>query len=67
MSVVQSSPSWNNCASAWKERRGEIVQREVGCLHTHRDRSNCGAVKSKGEPLGSGLMESASRQYQVRF
>lgn len=45
----------------------EVVAREVGYLQTHRERLDYGTAKEKGEPLGSGPMESTCRQYQVRF
>ena len=43
------------------------VQKEVNYLQSHRQRMDYGTAKKKGEPLGSGAMESTCRQYQVRF
>ena len=43
------------------------VEREGAYLQTHRDRLDYGTAKKKGEPLGSGAMESTCGQYQVRF
>jgi hypothetical protein len=43
------------------------VEREAAYLQTHRERLDYGTAKKKGEPLGSGAMESTCRQYQVRF
>ena len=43
------------------------VEREAGYLQTHRQRLDYGTAQEKGEPLGSGPMESTCRQYQVRF
>ena len=45
----------------------ESVEREAAYLQTHRDRLDYGTAKEKGQPLGSGPMESTCRQYQVRF
>ena len=45
----------------------ERVQKEVNYLQSHRQRMDYGTAKKKGEPLGSGAMESTCRQYQVRF
>ena len=45
----------------------EKVEQEAAYLQTHRDRLDYGTAKTKGEPLGSGAMESTCRQYQVRF
>jgi hypothetical protein len=45
----------------------EKVERETAYLQTHRQRLDYGTAKRKGEPSGSGAMESICRQYQVRF
>ncbi|MCW5556190.1 MAG: ISKra4 family transposase [Verrucomicrobiae bacterium] len=45
----------------------EVVAREVGYLQTHGERLDYGTARQKGEPLGSGPIESPCRQYQVRF
>lgn len=47
--------------------RSEAVQKEVNYLQSHRERMDYGTAKQKGEPLGSGAMESTCRQYQCRF
>lgn len=46
---------------------GEQVQKEVNYLQTHRDRMDYATARQRGEPLGSGAMESTCRQYQTRF
>ena len=45
----------------------EKVEKEVNYLQTNRERMDYGTAKKRGEPLGSGAMESTCRQYQVRF
>ena len=45
----------------------QTVRKEVNYLRSHRERMDYGSAKAKGEPLGSGAMESTCRQYQVRF
>lgn len=45
----------------------EQVDKELGYLQTHQGRMDYGTAKERGEPLGSGAMESTCRQYQVRF
>jgi hypothetical protein len=45
----------------------EKVEKEVNYLQTNRERMDYGTAKERGEPLGSGAMESTCRQYQVRF
>jgi hypothetical protein len=45
----------------------ETVEKEANDLRPHRERMDYGPAKNKGEPLGSGAMESTCRQYQVRF
>jgi hypothetical protein len=47
--------------------RREQVDKEVNYLQTHRERMDYGTARKRGEPLGSGAMESTCRQYQVRF
>ena len=42
------------------------IERATAHLQTHRERLDYGTAKKKGEPLGSGAMESTCRQYQVR-
>ncbi len=43
------------------------VEKEVNYLQTHRERMDYGTARNRGEPLGSGAMESTCRQYQTRF
>jgi hypothetical protein len=45
----------------------EKVEKEVNYLQTNRERMDDGSAKERGEPLGSGAMESTCRQYQARF
>ena len=47
--------------------RAVAVQKEVSYLQSHRERMDYGRARQKGEPLGSGAMESTCRQYQCRF
>lgn len=39
----------------------------LGYLETHRTRLDYDQARQRGEPLGSGAMESTCRQYQCRF
>jgi len=45
----------------------EQVDKELGYLEDNRHRMDYGTAKERGEPLGSGAMESTCHQYQVRF
>jgi hypothetical protein len=47
--------------------RRQSVQAERNYLENNRDRLNYKGAKEKGEPLGSGAMESTGKQYQRRF
>ncbi len=47
--------------------RREVVEAQRNYLDNNRDRLNYRAAKTRGEPLGSGAMESTCKQYQVRF
>jgi len=49
------------------EKLAATLKREINYLHTHRDRLDYGTARARGEPLGSGAMESTCRQYQCRF
>jgi len=46
---------------------GAALEREINYLQSHRERLDYGTAKARGEPLGSGAMESTCRQYQCRF
>jgi hypothetical protein len=50
-----------------QEAAREQVDKELDYLKANRERMDYGAAKKRGEPLGSGAMESTCRQYQVRF
>lgn len=47
--------------------RREVVEAERNYLENNRERLDYRGAKERGEPLGSGAMESTCRQYQVRF
>lgn len=45
----------------------EAVQKEVNYFHQHCDRMDYRAGRRRGEPIGSGAVESTCRQSQCRF
>ena len=45
----------------------EAVQKEVNYFHEHKDRMDYRAGRRRGEPIGSGAIESTCRQMQCRF
>jgi len=45
----------------------ETVQKEVNYFHEHQDRMDYRAGRRRGEPIGSGAIESTCRQTQCRF
>ncbi len=47
--------------------RRAAVQAELKYFQTHRDRLDYDLAKKRGQPLGSGAIESTCRQYQCRF
>src|SRR5436190_1490686 len=47
--------------------RRQTVEAERNYLENNRDRLNYKGAKEKGEPLGSGAMESTCKQYERRF
>jgi hypothetical protein len=45
----------------------EAVQKEVAYFHEHQDRMDYRVGRQRGEPIGSGAIESTCRQFQCRF
>ena len=45
----------------------EAVQKEVNYFHEHQNRMDYRAGRRRGEPIGSGAIESTCRQTQCRF
>jgi hypothetical protein len=45
----------------------QAVQKEVNYFHEHRNRMDYRAGQRRGEPIGSGAIESTCRQTQCRF
>jgi hypothetical protein len=45
----------------------EAVEKEVNYFHEHQGRMDYQAAKRRGEPIGSGAIESTCRQTQCRF
>jgi hypothetical protein len=43
------------------------LDKEIGYFTTHQARMDYKEAKAKGEPVGSGAVESTARQYQTRF
>jgi hypothetical protein len=50
-----------------QEAAREKLQKELDYLQANRERMDYATAQQRGEPLGSGAMESTCRQYQVRF
>ena len=50
-----------------RARRREAARSELEYFRTHRHRLNYRVAKQRGQPLGSGAIESTCRQYQCRF
>jgi hypothetical protein len=45
----------------------EIIRREQGYFEKHRDHIGYDRRAKRGDPIGSGAMESAAKRYHVRF
>jgi hypothetical protein len=45
----------------------KAVEKEVHYFHEHQDRMDYRAARRRGEPIGSGAIESTCRQTQCRF
>ena len=50
-----------------RRARRAAVNAGLHYLETHRARLDYDVAQKRGEPLGSGAMESTCRQYQCRF
>jgi hypothetical protein len=50
-----------------RARRRASAQSELEYFQTHRHRLDYAAATRRGQPLGSGAIESTCRQYQCRF
>ena len=50
-----------------RAKRRARAQSELECFQTHRDRLDYHLAQKRGQPLGSGVIESTCRQYQCRF
>ena len=48
-------------------KKAPAVQKEISYLKNNQGRMDYAAAKRRGEPLGSGAVESTCRQYQCRF
>ncbi len=45
----------------------EVLRKEVNYFKEHQDRMDYDRGRKRGEPIGSGAIESTCRQYQCRF
>ena len=50
-----------------RQAQRRAVATGLNYLETHRERLDYDVAQKRGEPLGSGAMESTCRQYQCRF
>lgn len=54
-------------AKALRRHKREIVEKELAYFEANKNRMDYKDGIKRGEPLGSGAMESTCRQYQCRF
>lgn len=50
-----------------KEAQAARIQKEIAYFKNHEHRMDYGEARRRGEPCGSGAIESTCRQYQCRF
>jgi hypothetical protein len=50
-----------------RAKRRATAQTELEYFQTHRNRLDFHLAQKRGQPLGSGAIESTCRQYQCRF
>jgi hypothetical protein len=54
-------------AKRMRQKKRQAVEAELKYFESHRERMDYAQARRKGEPQGSGAMESTCRQYQCRF
>ena len=54
-------------AKRLRQKKRQILEAELAYVESHRQRMDYDVARRRGEPLGSGPMESSCRQYQCRF
>lgn len=54
-------------ARAAEPSHKEALEREAGYFESHKDHMDYEKGASRGEPIGSGAIESTCRQHQCRF
>src|SRR6185437_12484456 len=54
-------------AKRLRDKRRATAQSELDYFQAHRHRLDYHIAKKRGQPLGSGVIESTCRQYQCRF
>jgi hypothetical protein len=47
--------------------KAEALRKEAGYFHNNRKRKNYLEMRAEGYPIGSGMVESAAKQYKARF
>jgi hypothetical protein len=45
----------------------DVLKRECAYFESHKEHLDYGAKSERGEPIGSGAVESLCKQYQIRF
>jgi len=65
--AVQVIAELQAVAKRLRAKRRATAQAELEYFQTHRDRLDYGRATQRGQPLGSGAIESTCRQYQCRF
>lgn len=48
-------------------QKAEELRKEAGYFHNNRKRMNYLEMRAEGYPIGSGMVESAAKQYKARF
>jgi hypothetical protein len=65
--VIEVIEELDGLVTKLRGARRKTVQAERNYLENNRERLDYKGAKKRGEPLGSGAMESTCKQYQVRF
>jgi hypothetical protein len=65
--VIEGLEELTERLGEFSARQAEVLERELNYFRSHQQRMDYKAGKARGEPVGSGAIESTCAQYQRRF
>ena len=65
--VIEGLEALRERLDEFSAKQAEVLERELNYFRNHQDRMDYKTGKARGEPVGSGAIESTCAQYQRRF